>query len=78
MTELSNIYQDNIKIAFNRITKILDSITTSSTEKTSDLLNEAESHYKEAERLVRYLLILTIITDKKFRDSIFNFGQFKK
>lgn len=53
MTELSNIYQDNIKIAFNRITKILDSLNTLSTDKSSELLSEADSHLKEAERLVR-------------------------
>jgi len=52
MTELSNIYQENIKIAFGRITKILDTVTTSSTEKSLELITEAETHFKEADRLV--------------------------
>jgi hypothetical protein len=52
MTELSNIYQENIKIALGRISKILDTVTTSSTEKSTEILAEADTHFKEAERLV--------------------------
>jgi hypothetical protein len=53
MTELFNIYQDNIKIAFSKITKILDNTTSkNSGEKSENSLNDAENHLKEAERLV--------------------------
>ena len=52
MTDLSYIYQENIKTAFNRITKILDSLTISTSEKCSDHLIEADTHLQEAERLV--------------------------
>ncbi len=60
MTELSNIYQENIKIALGRISKILDTVTTSSTEKSTEILAEADTHFKEAERLVQNIFYIKI------------------
>jgi hypothetical protein len=52
MSELFDIYQDNIKTVFSRITRILDNINTLSSDKAQIALDEAEVSLKEAERLV--------------------------
>jgi hypothetical protein len=58
MSDLFYIYEDNIKTLFQKISRILDSIPLQSTEKVDLVIMESESHLKEAERLVKFLLIL--------------------
>ena len=53
MTELFEIYQENIKILFGKITRILDNVNTFSNDKIDQSLNEADAHVKEAERLIK-------------------------
>jgi hypothetical protein len=53
MSELFEIYQDNIKILFGKITRILDNISLYTNDKVEQALNEAETHIKESERLIK-------------------------
>lgn len=53
MSELFDIYQDNIKILFGKINRILDNLSLYSNEKLEEALNEAETHIKESDRLIK-------------------------
>jgi predicted RND superfamily exporter protein len=53
MTELFEIYQDNIKILFGKITRILENANMYSSDKLDTSLTEADAHVKEAERLIK-------------------------
>ncbi len=57
MTELFDIYQDNIKTVFSKLTKILENIPIYSNETTEKALQEADTHIKEAERLIKNMEI---------------------
>lgn len=52
MADLFEIYQDNITSVFYQIGRILDNINLKSSDKSESLINEAETHIKEAERIV--------------------------
>lgn len=52
MSELFEIYQENIKTVFGKLTRILNSLSTLSTDKVEIGISEAETCIKEAERLV--------------------------
>jgi N-acetylmuramic acid 6-phosphate (MurNAc-6-P) etherase len=52
MSELIDIYQDNIKTIFTRIHKILENVNILSEDKAQSAINEAENNLKEAERMV--------------------------
>lgn len=62
MSDLIDIYQDNIKMIFTRIGKLLENLNNNSTEKAENSLMEAENSLKEAERIVR----INIISKKIF------------
>ena len=53
MSDLFDIYQENIKSVFSKILKILDNVDIYSSDKSEQSLNEADSHLKEAERIVK-------------------------
>lgn len=57
MSELVEIYQDNIKTIFNRIGKLLDNLANLSNDKTENTIREAENSIKEAERIIKNLEI---------------------
>jgi hypothetical protein len=73
MSDLVEIYQDNIKTIFTRVGKLLDNLTNQSSEKTENTILEAENGIKEAERIVN---IYTIFF---FYYSIYNsISQYKQ
>jgi hypothetical protein len=57
MSELFDIYQENIKTLFHKISRILDNISINSSDKAELVLTEADSHLKESERLVNKIII---------------------
>jgi hypothetical protein len=57
MSELFEIYQDNIKNVFTKITKILNDINTVNPDKAEGMISDAENNIRDAEKLVRALLI---------------------
>lgn len=52
MSDLVEIYQDNIKTIFSRVAKLLDNLNTQSSEKSEHTITEAENSIREAERIV--------------------------
>ncbi len=64
MSDLVEIYQDNIKTIFTRIGKLLDNLSSQTTEKSENTLAEAENSIREAERIVNSLNFSK--TTKKF------------
>lgn len=55
MSELVQIYQENIKTIFNRVGKILDNNIILQSEKGEKTIQDAESSIKEAERIIKNL-----------------------
>lgn len=53
MSDLFDIYQDNIKNLFGKINRILDNLSLYSNEKLEEALNDAETHIKESDRLIK-------------------------
>jgi hypothetical protein len=53
MSDLLDIYQENIKNVFSKISKILENLNMYSSEKAESAINEAEAHLKEADRLIK-------------------------
>lgn len=58
MSDLFDIYQENIKSIFGKVLKTLDNIQIYSNEKAETALVEADSHLKEADRIVRLSIII--------------------
>lgn len=52
MSDLIDIYKENINTIFNRTGKILDNLSHLPNEKVADSISEAESGIREAERIV--------------------------
>lgn len=57
MSELVEIYEDNIKTIFNRVGKLLDNMGSLPADKTENSIKDAENSLKEAERIVKNLEI---------------------
>ena len=55
MSDLVEIYQDNIKTIFTRVGKLLDNLSSQSSEKSENTIIEAENSIREAERIVNSL-----------------------
>jgi vacuolar-type H+-ATPase subunit E/Vma4 len=53
MSDLIEIYQENIKTIYTRVGKLLDNINNQSSDKTDNTIIEAENGIKEAERIVK-------------------------
>ena len=58
MSELVEIYQDNIKTIFTRVGKLLDNLSSQSSDKSENTLIEAENSIREAERIVTFISFL--------------------
>ena len=64
MSDLVEIYLDNIKTIFTRVGKLLDNLSSQSLEKSENTIIEAENSIREAERIVNNFKILTFILCK--------------
>jgi hypothetical protein len=53
MSDLIEIYKENINTILNRIGKILDNLSSLKNEKIEIAISDAENGIKEAERIVR-------------------------
>lgn len=54
MSELFDIYQQNISSIFKKINKNIDNLNISKTEKVEFELSEADKNIKEADKIVIY------------------------
>lgn len=52
MSEIIEIYEDNLKILFSRLSKIFGNINIQSREQAKSSLSEAETNLKEADKIV--------------------------
>ena len=57
MSDLLDIYKENINTIYNRTGKIIDNLTLLSEEKIEASIAEAENCIKEAERIVKKIKI---------------------
>lgn len=55
MSDLFAIYEDSLNIVLRNITSIISSMNHLSKEKTEQALNEANSYFDEADRIVNLL-----------------------
>jgi len=53
MSDLVEIYQENIKTIFTRIAKLIDNTSTQSSDKIENTITEADNSIREAERIVK-------------------------
>lgn len=63
MSELLDIYQDNIKNVFTKINRILDNLNMYSSDKCEIAINEADTHLKEAERLIKNMELQSLTSN---------------
>jgi hypothetical protein len=58
MSDLFSLYEDSLNMVLRKITTVIESIPNLSKEKTESALEDANSNIKEAEKIVKFCLLI--------------------
>jgi hypothetical protein len=78
MSELLNIYMDNLNIIFNKINKTMKPLTSQKTEKFDISCKDLDINIKEAERMLKQMDLEIAINVKDKQDGLKIFNTYKK